>query len=217
MVSSARSGQASKLGAQLLAVLGRHLSSINAQNVLTRALREAHLGAVNGLDDLRRVQPSIERGLRLFLPHTSVSEVLADLARSFASEPPSARVLPIKAEDDISDARLTARAMCEQLGARQVVVQKVATVVSELARNIYMYTPGGKIELEPDTSDRTSRLTIRATDEGPGIPNLDEIMGGRYRSKTGLGAGLLGTKRLVDRFAIATGPSGTRIEIGVDL
>ncbi|HUQ02095.1 MAG TPA: ATP-binding protein [Kofleriaceae bacterium] len=216
-MSSARSGQASKIGAQLLVVLGRHLSSINAQNVLSRALREAHLGSLNGMDDLRRVQPSIERGLRLFLPHTSVSEVLADLARSFAAEPPAPRTIPIRAEDDISEARLTARAMCEQLGARQVVVQKIATVVSELARNIYMYTPGGRLELVPDTRDRTSRLTIRALDEGAGIANLEEIMAGRYRSKTGLGAGLRGTKRLVDRFAIDTGPGGTRIEIGVDL
>lgn len=217
MVSSLRSGQVSKISAQLLAVLGRHLSSINAQNVLTRALREAHLGTVSGMDDLRRVQPSIERGLRLFLPHTSVSEVLADLARSFAAEPPAPRTIAIRGEDDISDARLTARAMCEQLGARQVVVQKVATVVSELARNIYMYTPGGAIDLEPDARDRVSRLTIRAVDRGPGIDNLDEIMAGRYRSKTGLGAGLLGCKRLVDRFTIDTGAGGTRIEIGVDL
>lgn len=217
MVSSLRPGHPNKVGAQLLTVLGRHLSTINAQNVLARALRETHLGAVNGLDDLRRVQPSIERGLRLFLPHTSVSEVLADLARSFAAEPPAPRTIPIRAEDDISDARLSARAMCEQLGARQVVVQKVATVVSELARNIFMYTPGGTIELEPDTRERSSRLTIRALDEGSGIPNLDDIMAGRYRSKTGLGAGLRGTKRLVDRFTIDTGPNGTRIEIGVDL
>jgi serine/threonine-protein kinase RsbT len=205
------------VGARVLAVLGRHLSSINAQNVLSRALRDAHLGALHGTEDVRRLQQFLERGLRLFLPHAVVGEVLADLAREFAGAPPGAREIPIRVEDDISDARLSARAMCEQLGARRVVIQKVATVVSELARNIFMYTPGGTIELAPEPHERTPRLTIRAVDRGAGIANLDEILSGHYRSRTGLGAGLLGTKRLVDRFAIDTGPAGTRIELGVDL
>jgi serine/threonine-protein kinase RsbT len=61
------------------------------------------------------------------------------------------------------------------------------------------------------------RLVIIASDAGPGIPNLDEIMSGRYRSRTGLGAGLLGTKRLVDNFELQTGPSGTHIEVEVAL
>jgi serine/threonine-protein kinase RsbT len=40
-------------------------------------------------------------------------------------------------------------------------------------------------------------------------------MSGRYRSKTGLGRGLLGTKRLADNFDIATGATGTRIVVEV--
>ena len=36
-------------------------------------------------------------------------------------------------------------------------------------------------------------------------------MSGRYRSKTGLGRGLLGTKRLSDHFDVATGATGTLI------
>jgi serine/threonine-protein kinase RsbT len=80
-----------------------------------------------------------------------------------------------------------------------------------------MYTPGGTIELEPDHRDRAPRLIVRAVDQGGGIGNLEEVMAGRYKSRTGLGAGLLGTKRLADRFRIDTGPHGTRIEIGVDL
>lgn len=205
------------VGTQVLAVLGRHLSSINAQNVLNRALRDARLGAVVAVDDVRRIQPSLERGLRLFLPHSAVGEVLSELARAFVGEPPGPRTIAIRVENDVSDARMSARNLCEQLGARRVVTQKVATVVSELARNIFMYTPGGTIDLEPDGTERNPRLTVRAVDRGTGITNLDEILSGRYKSRTGLGAGLLGTKRLVDRFKIETGPTGTRIEIGVDL
>jgi serine/threonine-protein kinase RsbT len=37
------------------------------------------------------------------------------------------------------------------------------------------------------------------------------VLSGEYRSKTGLGRGLLGTKRLADTFDIATSPNGTHI------
>ena len=54
-------------------------------------------------------------------------------------------------------------------------------------------------------------------DGGPGILNLEEIMAGRYKSKTGMGRGLMGVKRLAERFKINPGPPGTRIEVEVDL
>ena len=37
-----------------------------------------------------------------------------------------------------------------------------------------------------------------------GIANLEEILAGRYRSETGLGMGIIGTKRLMDEFDIET-------------
>jgi len=40
-------------------------------------------------------------------------------------------------------------------------------------------------------------------------------MSGKYRSTTGLGRGLLGVKRLADRFTIKTGKGGTSIEAEV--
>jgi serine/threonine-protein kinase RsbT len=92
----------------------------------------------------------------------------------------------------------------------------VATVVSELARNIVSYTQGGTIELIL-TSDGQPRILVRATDSGNGIANLDEVLSGRYRSTTGLGRGLLGVKRLADRFNIRTSKSGTQVEAEVNL
>jgi serine/threonine-protein kinase RsbT len=203
---------------KVLAVLGRHLSTINAQNVLARVLREARLiGSSITIADVRRLVPAIERGLRLFLPAGKVDEVIAELNRAFVpTEPPKPQQIGISKEADISEARLSARGLCEQLGARRVVAQKVATVVSELARNIFMYAGTGTIELVPTAGPRP-KLLVRAIDAGPGIPHLDEVLGGKYKSRTGLGAGLLGTKRLVERFEIETGPTGTRIHAEVDL
>lgn len=204
---------ARSIGGQLLAVLVRHLTMINAHNVLARAQRDSRIGTLATVDDVRTIRPALERGLRVLLPPATVAEVMAEIARLFQAGPPQARTVAIRAESDVSDARMMAWVMSEQMGGSRIVTQKVATVVSELARNIYMYTPGGTIDLVPDGK----RLTIRAIDLGKGIPNLEEIMAGRYRSRTGLGAGLLGTKRLVQRFQIETGPGGTRIEVGVDL
>jgi serine/threonine-protein kinase RsbT len=203
---------------RLLAVLGRHLSTINAENVLSRAVRDSRLipGALTS-GDVQRLVPAIERGLRLFLPTGTAGTVVEELQRAFKpTEPPQPRRVAIRTEADISEARLAARVMCDLLGARRIVVQKVATVVSELARNAFMYAGGGDIELVPSVGARP-RLVVRAVDSGPGIGNLDEVLSGRYRSRTGLGAGLLGTKRLVDRFDIATGPTGTRVEAEVEL
>ena len=42
-------------------------------------------------------------------------------------------------------------------------------------------------------------MAVEAIDQGPGIRNLEEILAGRYKSRSGLGLGILGTKRLADR------------------
>ena len=51
-------------------------------------------------------------------------------------------------------------------------------------------------------------LLVRVADRGPGIANLDEILDGRYRSTTGMGIGLIGARRLMDRFEIDVGAEG---------
>ena len=56
---------------------------------------------------------------------------------------------------------------------------------------------------------------VEARDQGPGIGNLEEILGGRYKSRSGLGLGILGTKRLADQFRIDSSPAGTRVEVEV--
>src|SRR5690606_26371380 len=119
----------------------------------------------------------------------------AALRRSLSSLEPAPQYVPpdmvrIVQERDISTARTIARGMCERLGASSLSVQKVATIVSELARNIVSYTTGGSIDLIPSTTPRP-RIVIRAVDRGTGIARIDDIMAGRYQSRTGLGKGIL--------------------------
>jgi serine/threonine-protein kinase RsbT len=129
---------------------------------------------------------------------------------------PEACALQIDAESDIGKARAEARRICDAAGASRFAMQKVATIVSELARNMVLYANGGRVEIVPLNSG-VRCIIVRATDRGPGIPNLDEIMSGRYRSKTGLGRGLLGTKRLADRFDISSSINGTHVEVEVSV
>jgi len=54
--------------------------------------------------------------------------------------------------------------------------------------------------------------------DGPGIPHLEDVLLGRYRSETGLGQGIVGAKRLVLHFDLETSPGkGTTVVLGQPL
>ncbi|GEM_PF-5538011 len=74
---------------------------------------------------------------------------------------------------------------------------KIATAVSELARNVWSYAGRGGIEIAPVDGDRRS-IAIEARDSSPGIRDVETVLSGRYRSKTGLGLGLAGCRRRMD-------------------
>lgn len=133
--------------------------------------------------------------------------------KRFASSAPQVAPLTValEQESDLSAARLNAKLLTEQLGGSSLQSQKAATAVSELARNIIVYARRGVVQLLPDRGP-PARLKVIASDDGPGIAHLDLVLSGRYRSKTGMGLGLLGVKRLADRFDVKTGPGGTRVE-----
>jgi len=118
--------------------------------------------------------------------------------------------VPIVAEADILVVRGKVRHVAKIMGFLHTNQIKIATAVSELARNIHRYAGKGEIHLK--TVERPRRgLSIEAVDEGPGISNLDEIFSGAYRSRTGMGLGLCGCKKLMDTFAIESSPAqGTR-------
>jgi serine/threonine-protein kinase RsbT len=197
--------------ARIIGVLERYLSSVNARLLLERALRERNLtldGFLPG--DLTKIGGALRRGVQLFVKDDRRREALEEIAALCGSESvvPEPGAVAIESEGDIVTACNQARRMCEGAGAKSFAMHKAMTIVSELGRNIVSYAGGGRIELSLSRAP-TRRLAIRAVDEGPGIPNLREILAGSYRSKTGLGKGLIGTKRLADRFDISTGAAGT--------
>lgn len=124
--------------------------------------------------------------------------------------------ITLATEHDIPLARQIAREICERLATRALTQQRLLTIVSELGRNMVLYAGGGKMTIRPPTV-KSRRIVVIATDQGPGIPNLAEIMAGRYKSRSGLGLGLLGTKRLADSFDVETGRGGTTVSVEVIL
>lgn len=55
-------------------------------------------------------------------------------------------------------------------------------------------------------------MVARITDAGPGIPHLDAVLAGNYESRTGMGMGIVGTRRLMDRFELRSTPGhGTAV------
>lgn len=130
-----------------------------------------------------------------------------------AAQSPAKR-LPIEQEKDIATARLEAWSEAVRIGLSKFTSVKVATAVSELARNIVFYAGKGTVELRILRDDKGSGLQITASDQGPGIPNakLEEIWAGTYKSQRGMGKGLVAVKKLVDEFQLDTGPGrGTTV------
>lgn len=118
--------------------------------------------------------------------------------------------IEINAEYDIVNARGECRDLCAEVGFATLDQVKIATAVSELARNIVQYAGTGSIRLAAVGGVRRG-IEIEAVDNGPGIPDIDLVLSGSYRSRTGMGMGLLGTKRIMDSFDVSSGPAGTRV------
>lgn len=111
-------------------------------------------------------------------------------------------------------ARQEGRQVAKECGFGPVDLARVATAISELARNIYNYARPGTIELTVVTAGQRRGLQVVALDHGPGIADIEEAMRDGYTTSGGLGAGLPGTRRLVDEFEIdSKSGEGTRVTV----
>ena len=119
--------------------------------------------------------------------------------------------MEIRYEHDVVLARQRARTIAAALKFDVQAQTRIATAVSEVVRNAFQYAGGGSIEFEIENGEE-KMLLISVRDRGQGIPNLDEILDGKYVSKTGMGLGMIGAKRLLDHFQVETKKgSGNRL------
>lgn len=108
----------------------------------------------------------------------------------------------IRYEQDIVLARQRARSIADLLGFNTNDQTRMATAVSEIARNAFLYAGGGEVDFIVEERDRPQLFLARVKDRGPGIADLSAVLEGRYRSKTGMGLGITGARRLMDYFHI---------------
>ncbi len=122
--------------------------------------------------------------------------------------------IEIRNIEDVVRARQTARMIAEKLDFSLSNKTRIATAVSELARNLFIYGGGGRMEIEKISKSGKSGIRCTFIDEGPGIPNVEEAMRDGFTTGNGLGHGLPGSKRLMDDLRIETEVGkGTRVEV----
>lgn len=128
-----------------------------------------------------------------------------------------ATTIPIVGQDDIVAARGAARQAAGTLGFGAVDQSRIATAVSELARNVVRYATDGRGTVEIrvlDGPEGQPGIQITVRDDGPGIADLERALSEGFSSGNGLGLGLSGARRLMDEMEIDSAPGrGTTITI----
>jgi signal transduction histidine kinase/DNA-binding response OmpR family regulator len=119
----------------------------------------------------------------------------------------------VRHEHDVVIARQRARQIAARLGFDSTEQTRIATSVSELARNAFEYGGGGSVEYSVEGVVPPQLLSVQVSDHGPGIAQLDDVLSGRYRSESGMGLGIVGTRRLMDAFHITSSSGGTTVTI----
>lgn len=122
--------------------------------------------------------------------------------------------LPLLNENDVVVARQRARQIAEFAGFDKQEQTRIATAVSEIARNAFGYATEGSVEFAIEGTTTPQVFICTVSDQGPGIGELDAILEGRYQSPSGMGIGILGARRLMDHCEISTVPhQGTVVRL----
>ncbi|MBX9599756.1 MAG: response regulator [Bryobacteraceae bacterium] len=120
----------------------------------------------------------------------------------------------LQRESDVVAARQRARELAGLLRFEPVEQTRIATAVSELARNAFLYAGGGLVSFSVEPEQREPALWVVVSDRGPGIANLKAVLSGTYQSSTGMGLGIIGAKRLMDAFQVDSRPGeGTTVRM----
>ena len=125
----------------------------------------------------------------------------------------TSRPMIVRDERTLHAAVIEATRVAQAAGLSRIAAQQVATVTSELARNILKYAGHGRVQLEVLEQTGRSGLRVVATDRGPGIEDVEQAMADHYSTGGTLGLGLSGARRMMDELTITSDPGkGTRVE-----
>jgi serine/threonine-protein kinase RsbT len=123
-------------------------------------------------------------------------------------------VVDVNNPDDIVIARQAGHELARKLGFSLTDVTMIATAISEIARNITSYAGRGEVRVGVQYRDGRQALVVRAEDDGPGIVDIERALEDGYSTGRGLGLGLPGARRLMDRLVVESAPGkGTVVEM----
>lgn len=207
------------------------VSTLTTDRSLQRACKQCGLSpAVVDGSHLRQLMPAIEQAARVMVKDATLTNVLGELRllscatpNDIVDETPSSDIVAgtasedgisvnVGSEDDVMAARSSALEYALEIGFERMMAPRVATIVSELARNIHTHAGSGTIELIL----LGNGIKIVASDNGPGISDIDNVLdenkGGSL--KNGRSVGLRFVRRLADTFDVETVPGeGTIVTI----
>ena len=122
--------------------------------------------------------------------------------------------MAINSDQDIVLARQKGRALATEMGFAAGDATLIATAISELARNIVSYARKGYMTLKVVDGIGRQGLSIVASDNGPGIPDIRQALRDGFSTSGSLGMGLPGVRRLMDEFSITSQPGqGTTVMV----
>lgn len=116
-------------------------------------------------------------------------------------------------ESDVARVVGATRHFCAAWSVSPLLAAHVATAASELANNLWMHScRGGSIRLRLLHEPGRSGIEVQSDDDGPGIADVPLALTEGYSTAGGLGCGLPGVQRLMDRLSIESTPGfGTRV------
>ena len=130
---------------------------------------------------------------------------------------------PVQADDMTAAGDVSARIKhMKRLGVPAAVMRRVSVCTYEAEINLVIHSDGGQIDFEI----AEDRITVRASDVGPGIPDIDKAMTEGWSTATnevrnmgfGAGMGLPNMKRNADGFDIVSAVGvGTHITMTFDI
>lgn len=122
--------------------------------------------------------------------------------------------ITIRGDSDVARAIVYANKMSKAAQFHPVDQSRIATAVSELARNILKYAGHGEIRLQQILERGRRGMEIVAEDKGPGISDRESALADHFSSSGTLGLGLPGVRRMMDEFALESEHGhGTRVTV----
>lgn len=122
--------------------------------------------------------------------------------------------VPVHSQDDVVQVRQLVRAEATALGFSLVDLTKLVTAASELARNTLVHGGGGEVRIGLVENGGRRGLRLTFSDQGPGIPDIEQALRDGFTTGGGLGLGLGGARRLVNEFQVESSPgAGTDVTV----